>query len=77
MGELGSIGELSCAASSELISRNVHFGWAQTTPSPRKEYLVALAKSKMLDDHGDPNGADAIIKPYFLVESENAAADAT
>ncbi len=34
--------------------------------SKKAAYIVALAKSKMLDDFGEPEAADAIIKPYFL-----------
>jgi hypothetical protein len=34
--------------------------------SERAGYIAALAKSKMLDDFGEPDAADAVIKPYFL-----------
>jgi hypothetical protein len=34
--------------------------------SERADYIVALAKSKMLDDFDEPEAADAVIKPYFL-----------
>ena len=34
--------------------------------SARADYIVALAKSKMLDDFDEPEAADAVIKPYFL-----------
>ena len=34
--------------------------------SARADYIVALAKSKMLDDFDEPEAADAILKPYFL-----------
>jgi len=34
--------------------------------SARADYIVALAKSKMLDDFDEPEASDAILKPYFL-----------
>ena len=34
--------------------------------SQRAEYIVALAKSKTLDDFGEEEAADAILKPYIL-----------
>ena len=44
--------------------------------SARAGYIVALAKSKMLDDFGEPEAADAVLRPYFLEglsESRNDA----
>lgn len=34
--------------------------------SKMADYIVALAKSKMLDDFGEHETADAVIKPHFL-----------
>jgi len=34
--------------------------------SARADYIVAVAKSKMLNDFDEPEAADAVIKPYFL-----------
>ena len=34
--------------------------------STRAGYIVALAKSKMLDDFGEPEAADAAVRSYFL-----------
>jgi len=34
--------------------------------SKRAGWIVALAKSKMLDDFGEEEAADAILKPYVL-----------
>ena len=34
--------------------------------SHRAGYIVALARSKMLDDFGEDEAADALLRPYFL-----------
>ncbi len=34
--------------------------------SRRADYIVALAKSKTLDDFGEEEAADTIAKPYIL-----------
>ncbi len=34
--------------------------------SQRADYIVALAKSKTLDDFGEEEAADAMLKPYIL-----------
>jgi hypothetical protein len=34
--------------------------------SQRADYIVALAKSKTLDDFGEEEAADSILKPYIL-----------
>ena len=39
---------------------------AHERASAKADYIVALAKSQMLDDFGEAEAADAIIKPYFL-----------
>ena len=39
--------------------------------SQKADYIVALAKSKMLDDFGEHDAADATIKPYFLERLDN------
>ncbi|HEY7095729.1 MAG TPA: hypothetical protein VH437_03335 [Terriglobales bacterium] len=39
----------------------------------KAELIVALARSKMLDDFGEPEAADALIKPYFLRELDRQA----
>ena len=38
--------------------------------SEKADYVVALAKSKMLEDFGEHEAADATIKPYFLQSSD-------
>ena len=54
-------GQPERATSSESVGKIVS---EQT--SARADYIVALAKSKMLDDFDEPEAADAILKPYFL-----------
>ncbi|HXM24031.1 MAG TPA: hypothetical protein VN948_22430 [Terriglobales bacterium] len=34
--------------------------------SQRADYIVALAKSKTLDDFGEEEAADAMLNPYIL-----------
>jgi len=42
--------------------------------SEKADYVVALAKSKMLEDFGEHEAADATIKPYFLESLDEESA---
>ena len=42
--------------------------------SKKADYIVALAKSKMLEDFGEHEAADATIKPYFLESLDEKSA---
>ena len=58
---------------SQLAMDRVAFSEAvKAEASAKAEFVVALARSKMLDDFGEPDAADAVIKPYFLAGLETS-----
>lgn len=54
-------GEPELATDSDKLLKTV-----SELASKRAGYIIALAKSKMLDDFGEAEAADAILKPYIL-----------
>jgi hypothetical protein len=54
-------GEPELATDSDKLQKTV-----SELASKRAGYIIALAKSEMLDDFGEAEAADAILKPYIL-----------